>query len=441
MLVGGGEPAAGRLAAACKVLARGGEGHSQARTLYAQLRVQPHREAATWANMAALAIALGDHEGALRHAQRAAGVDPACSAAWVNGAVALWRQRRWPECEAALRRAWAQPGAGEAVVLNLATFLRAHLREEAAGEVLAEGARRVPSAWRIALAHAESARVRMLHATVRAEALRALSLLSRQVDPGLPGRSGLRPAAGADLRAALGATCAILDATGVAYHLMAGTLLAIAKDGRLFPHDKDVDLALPDVADGALQAVRAAFAADPAFRLFAATRSDGPRPTVVGLMHLPTDVGVDLMLPRREADGSIRNESGWPDQLASVLRPYAIGTLHWDGRDWPVPAPHAQYLADMYGEDWLEQSTVAAGIRYDRCYSDTMLSNPSRTAESLPRAVNLGLLRLLHALQRREWSKSVAYCAQLLAREELPGVRAVLARLQASGHDGMRFDG
>lgn len=169
--------------------------------MYAQLRAQPHREAATWANMTALAIALGDHEGALRHAQRATVVDPGCSAAWVNGAVALWRQRRWPECEAALRRAWAQPGAGEAVVLNLATFLRAHLREDAAGEVLVEGARRVPSAWRIALAHAESARVRMLHATVRAEALRALSLLGQQGDPGLPGRSGLRPAAGADVRA------------------------------------------------------------------------------------------------------------------------------------------------------------------------------------------------------------------------------------------------
>ena len=83
----------------------------------------------------------------------------------------------------------------------------------------------------------------------------------------------------------------------------------------------------------------------------------------------------------------------------------------------------------------------ACGIRYDRCYSDTMLSNPSRTSESVPRAVNLGLLRLAHALQGREWSKAVAYCAQLLAREELPEVRAVLDRLQAAGHDGMRFDG
>ena len=51
------------------------------------------------------------------------------------------------------------------------------------------------------------------------------------------------------------------------------------------------------------------------------------------------------------------------------------------------------------------------------------------------------LLRLAHALQGREWSKAVAYCAQLLAREELPEVRTVLDRLQAAGHDGMRFDG
>ncbi len=190
-----------------------------------------------------------------------------------------------------------------------------------------------------------------------------------------------------------------------------------------------------------MQSVRAAFADDPAFRMFPATQRAGERPTVVGLVHVATAVGVDLMLPTRDPDGGVRNETGWPDRLTSVLRPYAIGRLHWDGRDWPVPEPHAQYLADMYGDDWREQSTVAAGVRYDRCYSDTMLSNPSRTSESVPRAVNLGLLRLAHALQGREWSKAVAYCAQLLAREELPDVRTVLDRLQAAGHDGMRFDG
>jgi len=80
-------------------------------------------------------------------------------------------------------------------------------------------------------------------------------------------------------------------------------------------------------------------------------------------------------------------------------------------------------------------------VAYDRCYLDTAVSSQARTPESLPRALNLGLARLSHALEGREWSKAVAYCAQLLAREELPEVREVLDRLQAAGHDGMRFDG
>jgi hypothetical protein len=147
------------------------------------------------------------------------------------------------------------------------------------------------------------------------------------------------------------------------------------------------------------------------------------------------------MLPLRQADGTMRNETGWPDQLASVLPPYRIGSLHWDGRHWPVPDPLEPYLAGMYGADWREQVTTQAGVAYDRCYSDTMLGNASRTADTIPQAVTLGVLRLLEALDARAWSKAVAYCAQLLAREELPEVRGVLQRLQAAGHDGLRTNG
>ena len=114
--------------------------------------------------------------------------------------------------------------------------------------------------------------------------------------------------------------------------------------------------------------------------------------------------------------------SAWagPTTLASRVGPYATERLAWDGRDWPVPAPPEAYLACVYGTDWRAQHTVAAGVAYDRCYLDTAVSSQARTPESLPRALNLGLARLSHALEGREWSKAVAYCAQLLAREELP---------------------
>ena len=408
---------------------------------YRDARARGFAEVASLVNLAALAIGLDDPLPAIGFCGDALRISPSNPDAWVNLGVARWHAGKHREAAQATLRARALAPRNEAAAINAGLMLRSVREDERAAELLRLACTEVPSSPRLALAHAEAARACMQHDRARAAALRALALLGARIDPRQPGRSGLRPAAGADVRAVLGAACDVLDRTGVVYHLMAGTLLAIAKDGQLFPHDKDVDLALPGIEDDALQSVRAAFADDPAFRMFPATQRAGHRPTVVGLVHVATAVGVDLMLPTRDPDGGVRNETGWPDRLTSVLRPYAIGRLHWDGRDWPVPEPHAQYLADMYGEDWREQSTVAAGIRYDRCYSDTMLSNPSRTSESVPRAVNLGLLRLAHALQGREWSKAVAYCAQLLAREELPEVRTVLDRLQAAGHDGMRFDG
>jgi hypothetical protein len=54
-------------------------------------------------------------------------------------------------------------------------------------------------------------------------------------------------------------------------------------------------------------------------------------------------------------------------------------------------------------------------------------------AGSLPRAINLGLLRLLTALRAGRWPKALALCDQLLARERIAEVGAIQARLLASG--------
>lgn len=106
-----------------------------------------------------------------------------------------------------------------------------------------------------------------------------------------------------------------------------------------------------------------------------------------------------------------------------------------------MPVPTEQYLQDVYGLNWRQQVCTEAGVPYDRCYSDTMVCNPSRTPESRPRAISLGLIRLMHALDAREWAKAVAYCAQVLHRDPLPEVQMLLKRLQAAGHDGLRVDG
>ena len=395
----------------------------------------------SWSNLAALGVALGDAEGACQHAQRALQLDPRSRDGWVNFGVASWHVGRRRDAAQAMDHALKLKPGLEAAALNLCLMLRSIPDNARAASILATALRHNPNSWRLYLEDAEVSRLLMQHSRVRHSILRALRLRVKVLDPTQPGTSGLRPPSGTDVRAALQAACDRLDALGVSYHLMAGTLLAIVKDGRLFPHDKDVDLALPDLDDASVARVHASLAGDAEFLMFPPPPQHTGRLAVIGVIHQPTGVGIDLMLPHRQADGAMLNEMGWPDQLESVLRPYAIGTLAWQGREWPVPVPTEQYLADLYGEDWREQVTESAGVVFDRCYSDTTLSNPRRTAGTIPMAVNLGLIRLMHALDRREWAKAVAYCAQLLHREPLPEVQAILTRLQAAGHDGLRFDG
>lgn len=432
------EPEAHAIVLATRALEAGDRGDAELRYLEVQRRGLLHP--ASWSNLAALGIGLGDADGARVHAQRALQLDRDNANAWVNFGVASWLLQQRRDAAQAMHQALALAPGMEAAALNYARMQQAIGRGEQALAILRTASGHAPDSWQLALARAEQARLLTRHDEVRESALRALRRLAAVMDPALPGRSGLRAAAEANVASVLHAVCSELDALGITYHLTAGTLLAIVKDGRPFPHDKDIDLALPDLPADEHPRILAHFAALPSFRIFPPPPPSSPV-TVLGLQHVATGIGADLILPHRLPDDRVCTEMGWPDQLDSVLGAYAIGSLHWDGRDWPVPDPLDTFLADVYGSDWREQRRVDAGVEYDRCYSDTMLSNPSRTAESLPRAVNLGLIRLTHALTGREWSKAVAYCAQLLAREELPEVRRLLAKLQAAGHTGLRFDG
>ena len=232
-------------------------------------------------------------------------------------------------------------------------------------------------------------------------------------------------AASANVQRALFAAGDALDAAGVPFHLIGGTLLAIHRDGRPFPHDKDVDLALPYDSDR--DAVAAEFAGEfrPVLRA-EDPRSHAAREWVMGFTHQQSGIGVDLMFAR-EQDGMMRFELGWPDYLACEMPAYPLQPLHWGGRDWLAPAPPRQYLDAIYGPDWAGPAVIRG---FDRRWFDTQVSNPSRTPESLPRAVTLVLLRLLQALQAGQWEKARALCIQVQAREPLPEVGAMLARLE-----------
>lgn len=407
-----------------------------AATAYARASSQAYAHPASWSNMSALAVALGDAVAAVRHAQQALRLSPSLVDAWNNLGVANWHAGQRRDAAIATHRALQLVPGLESAALNYARMLQAVDRAAQAREVLRAASQANPGAWRLQRARGESARLAGDAAEARTCLLAALAGQARAFDPGLPGRSGLRPPAGVDVRTALLVAADLLEAQGIAYHLTGGTLLAVVKDGALFPHDKDVDLMLLDPTPSQLEAVQAAVARHPEL-----LQPRGGDQEVIGLQHAPTGVGIDLLVARTAEDGCYRVGLGWPDHLASLVGPYATERLAWDGRDWPVPAPPQAYLARVYGDDWRAQCTTAAGIAYDRCYLDTAVSSQARTPESLPRALNLGLARLSHVLEGREWSKAVAYCAQLLAREEFPEVRMVLGRLQAAGHDGMRFDG
>lgn len=415
--------------------------HARAEEAYRAATRAGLQHPASWSNLAALGVAMGDAEGACQHARHALQLDGRSSDAWVNFGVASWHVGRRRDAAQAMDHALKLRPGLEAAALNYSRMLRTVSEEARAGGILAEALRHNRDAWRLHLADADVARVLTQPSRARASVLHALRLKLKELDPTQPGTSGLRVASGMDVFSALQVACDRLEALGVTYHLMGGTLLAIVKDGELFPHDKDVDLALPDMDEQAQRTVRAAFEADPDFRMFPPPPADSGPARVIGVIHKPSGVGVDLILPQRLADGSLRIGMGWPDHVEAAVRPYTVGSLAWKGRGWPVPIPVEQYLEDIYDTDWREQLRVDAGVMYDRCYSDTIVTNPSRTAESLPRAITLGLLRLMQALEAREWSKSVAYCAQILQREPLAEVRSLLERLQAAGHDGLRFDG
>ena len=399
---------------------------------YRDLQRQGMAHPASWSNLAALGIALGDAGGARANAQRALQLDRDSVDAWVNLGVASWQLGQRRDAAMAMHRALALDPGLEAAALNYARMLQLVDRPGEARKTLELAVLANPGAWRLRQALAQQARLDGDAAAARQQALEALARLGPHLQPQVdaaprPGaeNEAAAAAASANVQRALFAAGDALDAAGVPFHLIGGTLLAIHRDGRPFPHDKDVDLALPYDSDR--DAVAAAFAGEfrPVLRA-EDPRSHAAREWVMGFTHQQSGIGVDLMFAR-EQDGMMRFELGWPDYLACEMPAYPLQPLHWGGRDWLAPAPPRQYLDAIYGPDWNATETSRG---FDRRWFDTQVSNPSRTPESLPRAVTLVLLRLLQALQAGQWEKARALCIQVQAREPLPEVGAMLARLE-----------
>jgi Flp pilus assembly protein TadD len=383
----------------------------------------------SWANLAALAIGLDDAAAARQHAMHALQIDARHVGAWVNLGVASWHAGQRREGAQAMNRALQQMPGLEAAALNFAQMLRVVGQLPQAHDVLARAMQASPGRWRLHLALAENARLLERHEVARRQVLAALGAMPIAAAADQSARAlaipKQAPAGGSEtVSQALLATADALDRAGLPFHLIAGTLLALHRDGAPFPRDKDIDLGMAAGIDR--DAVEAALADEfaPMVRPQSQHAADS-REWVMGFAHTATGIGVDLMFVQARGD-RVRFQLGWPDHLACEVPAYGLETLSWRGRDWSVPSPPELYLSALYGPDW---NGEAHGRGFDRRYFDTQVSNPSRTPDSLPRAVTLALLRLVEALRSGNLPKADALAMQILAREDLAEVRRLRARL------------
>jgi Flp pilus assembly protein TadD len=406
---------AGRKAASAVALLRQGE-QDAAMQLYREAEAADCAQATTWSNLAVVDLLRGDLEAASAHATRALRQSPGCADALVNLALVRFAQKRQEEAGSLLRR------AVDAAPRNVRARANFVLLMLAAGECdQAEAQLRIadaasPGDWHIPLQRARVARARDDPAAVRTHALAAIERVVAVLPPRLAVAPRKPPHEALQLDDALCAVGDLLNDAGQPFHLMAGTLLALARDGELLGHDKDIDLALPWECDrdalAALFRRSAGFMAPPG-------PIEGPMHWGFSVTHAPTRVGIDLFFLRHEADGVLSGMGTSSMMLYSRVRPFVLGELEWRGRRWPIPSPPEQYLEDIYGPGWRDPDP----------YFDTVLSNPSRTADSLPVAIGVGLQRLGNALEFGHWLLAHALCRQLLARERLPEVAALEAAL------------
>ncbi|QNN70567.1 hypothetical protein [Thermomonas carbonis] len=322
----------------------------------------------------------------------------------------------------------------ETAALNLALMFRAAQEPQRARAALEDALARNGGSVRLHQVNAGLCRLAGDAEATRRHASAALAILLPTLLPAKLPEDGSEPAADvaqAHLLAAMTDACDRLQHAGIAHVLIGGVVLGIAREGNPFVGDKDIDIALDDGVDR--DAVAAAFAAGfTPVRVPAAHARDARR-WCMGYTHEVTGIGIDLFFMQR-GDTTIRQGLGWPDQLLYDYPSFVPGMLAWRGRDWPVPAPLEAYLASNYGDDWRSPwREVGDGRRFDKRWFDTQVSCPGLVAESIPRAVNLVLLRLIASLRQGQWAKALALCDQVLVREFIGEVEAVRRHLLGAG--------
>ncbi len=221
-----------------------------------------------------------------------------------------------------------------------------------------------------------------------------------------------------------------LDAAGIIFFLLAGTLLGVIRNGDVLAHDKDLDLGVAwDVKRE--QVVETLCAGG----LFTVPWEQGILPPdrqwYRSFIHAESGCALDVFFVRPEGDRLLCGFDQHPVPVLSCLTAFSLLDWSWMGRTWKVPDPPEQYLVEVYGPDW----------RVPNPQYNTVLSNPARTPESLPVVLCLGYFMLYEAMQEQKWGRAKALSEQIQMRKADPFLVDLEARIDRYAHEAQFLSG
>ena len=141
--------------------------------------------------------------------------------------------------------------------------------------------------------------------------------------------------------------CGALEGLSVHYRVTDGTVLGLHRDKGFIPHDNDIDIDVLDCSDPA--------------RLHRCMRSRG--------MHLgrrvyrhgqiqqlayysDNQIIFDMAFWYRDGDKVVNLEEPGYRREQPLAYFSKLGSLHWNGRTYPVPSNLEEWLAFRFGNDW-----------------------------------------------------------------------------------------
>lgn len=194
----------------------------------------------------------------------------------------------------------------------------------------------------------------------------------------------------------------LLNSADIPFFLIAGTLLGVYRDGKLLPHDKDMDIGVDWSIDREklLHVLCASGDFSPArFRLNVPLQERWK----ISVVHSKSDISLDIFFHRKDGEGVLCGVDHFPVPNLSRPKAFTLKTLNWQDLDWLIPDPVEHYLEDFYGDKW----------RVPDPYFDTILSSRCKTPESFEVRRCFGYNRLYGAISAGDWKKAQNLCEQI----------------------------